>query len=609
MKCYDNKGKYLLKSVSPSQKKMFKCFFFLLTVLVFAALQVGTAEAQRMGIVKPLDKNGPPRPPRTETVTTGNGINYNGGPVMHGPHNIYLIWYGNWTNDTATTILPSFISGLNGSPYFNINSTYGDNTGNIADTVTLAGQFFDTGSQGTSLGPEPSGVAAVVNNALQNNKLPVDSNGIYFVLTSPDVTEGHFCTRYCGYHTQETFSSTDIKYSFVGNPATQCPNSCSAQTVTPNGNLGADAMANVMAHELSETVTDPDLDAWFDSMGNEVGDLCNFTFGPTFVNGNGSQFDVVLNGRQFLIQQLWLNASGGLCSMSWEGGKARRVGADFDADARTDFAVWRPNTGTWYVIRSNDGTQVGQQWGSQQDGDILVPGDYDGDGKTDFAVWRPATGTWFVIRSSDGVVISQQWGAPGDIPVPGDYDGDGKTDFAIWRPSTGTWWVIRSSDGIEFSFQFGNQAHGDIPVPGDYDGDGTTDFAVWRADIGTWLVIRSSDGNEVQQQWGDQTQGDVPVPGDYDGDGKTDFAVWRAHTGTWFVIRSSDGTTVSRQWGDQSSGDRPVPGDYDGDGKTDFAVWRASTGTWYVIRSSDGVETAQQWGVSTDIPVNKPIGQ
>jgi hypothetical protein len=94
---------------------------------------------------------------------------------------------------------------------------------------------------------------------------------------------------------------------------------------------------------------------------------------------------------------------------------------------------------------------------------LVIRSDYDGDGKTDFAVWRPSTGQWWVIHSSDGSQHTQQWGAPGDIPVPGDYDGDGKTDFAVWRPSTGQWWVIHSSDGSQHTQQWG--APGDIPSP------------------------------------------------------------------------------------------------------------------------------------------------
>ena len=73
-------------------------------------------------------------------------------------------------------------------------------------------------------------------------------------------------------------------------------------------------------------------------------------------------------------------------------------------------------------------------------GDIPVPGDYDGDGKTDVAVFRPSTGTWFVRQSSNGKWVGFNWGSAGDIPVVGDFDGDGRADYAVFRPSTGTWY-------------------------------------------------------------------------------------------------------------------------------------------------------------------------
>src|ERR1044071_5279981 len=78
---------------------------------------------------------------------TGNGINYNGGPGMHGTINVYYIWYGNWggtSGDHAMTVLQNLASNIGGSPYFNINTTYSDSTGTaVSNSVNFAGSTTD----------------------------------------------------------------------------------------------------------------------------------------------------------------------------------------------------------------------------------------------------------------------------------------------------------------------------------------------------------------------------------------------------------------------------------------------------------------------------------
>lgn len=263
---------------------------------------------------------------------------------------------------------------------------------------------------------------------------------------------------------------------------------------------------------------------------------------------------------------------------------------------RTDFCVWRPSDGTWYIKQSMDGSVVSQPWGVP--GDIPTPGDYDGDCEADYAIFRPSAGTWYVKHRWDGSEVSYSWGKSGDMPVPGDYDGDGKTDCAVWRPTDATWYVLWSSNSRIVTQQLGEKA--DIPLAGDFDGDGRTDYTIWRPGNGTWYVIRSSDGELMTTQWGEP--GDIPLSGDYDGDGKTDYAVWRPSNGIFYVIRSSDGAIVRQELGQKR--DLPVAGDFDGDRKTDYAIYRPDSGTWYVIRSSDGNTITQPWGQPEDVPVS-----
>ncbi len=253
-------------------------------------------------------------------------ILYQGGPVMAQP-NVYVIWYGNWNQangtDTASgqQIVRDFLHAVGGSPYFAINTTYSTSATLINGNVTFAGETSDTGSQGTRL--TDAGVQTVVSRAISLGALPKDVNGVYFVLTSSDVNESSgFCNKYCGWHTHGTVSKTDIKYAFVGNAA-RCLSSCAAQNVGPNGNAGVDGMVSVIAHELEEATSDPDLNAWYDRQGQENADKCAWTFGQhQYQAANGAWANMgwdylnattgtVLYHRDYLIQRNLLRTFNG----------------------------------------------------------------------------------------------------------------------------------------------------------------------------------------------------------------------------------------------------------------------------------------------------------
>jgi len=202
------------------------------------------------------------------------------------------------------------------------------------------------------------------------------------------------------------------------------------------------------------------------------------------------------------------------------------------------FVYWRSSgniIGSAAAFCGTNGTGSRQctQWGML--GDVPVGGDYDGDQFTDYTVYRPSNGVWYVRQSSgNNQFTAVQWGTNDDKPVPADYDYDGITDYAIYRPSTGTWWIRRSSDGANYAIQFG--AASDIPLTGDYDGDGQGDFVVFRPSSGVWYQFLTTEGFKAVQ-FGVST--DIPVPGDYDGDGKHDFAVFRQ--GIWYLLQSTKG--------------------------------------------------------------------
>ena len=263
-------------------------------------------------------------------VKTNSRILYNGGPVMVGATNVYVIWYGCWdetcrAGNTATkAILSDFIVTVGSSPYMQINTMYPNSFGQgPSGAVLFGGQSFDQYSHGLEL--TAADIQAIVSDQIEGNHLPPDPSGIYIVIASAEVSSN--ATGFCvpgefPHHGSGFANGSQFRYAFAGN-AGRCPSvaapqfldSNGTQLPTPNGNLAGDAMVSTVAHLINVVITNPFATGWFDRYGLQTADKCFGEFGPTYLV-NGGRANIRLGQRDYLIQQNWINDRKGHCAMN-----------------------------------------------------------------------------------------------------------------------------------------------------------------------------------------------------------------------------------------------------------------------------------------------------
>jgi len=204
-----------------------------------------------------------------------------GGPVMSNAGFWALYWNSTVANaaDTSagyTTLaaqINAFVTSFgNDSNYssqatddFSIVQQY---SGSISSTVKNWGYYVASERPKSSI--SDSGVRNFIAGLLNSGKVNVATNIIYgvFLPAGMKVTMsgGASCSTFCGYHGHFNYGGLDIKYAVF--PYLNC-NACKLSNLTV-----ADMMTIVASHEIREAVTDPQLNAWYDSQGYEADDKC-----------------------------------------------------------------------------------------------------------------------------------------------------------------------------------------------------------------------------------------------------------------------------------------------------------------------------------------------
>lgn len=385
----------------------------------------------------------------TSSASTQSPLTYRGGPVMQSSSTTYAIFWEPPTLQDGTTayvsptynsLIEQYLGDVGGSGLYNIATQYYQNTGgtnaHIVNNSTFGGAWVDTSpfpasgcNDSFTPGDCLSGgqIKAEILKAMATNGWSGGLNTL-FLFYSPK-GEG-FCTSYCAFtnycalHTSFTSGGMTIPFAIIPYEGTDLPN-CGIPD-SPNNDIDADSSINMSSHEQMESVTDPLLNAWLDSKGQEIGDKCGFQFGS--INLDNSMANTEMNGHYYLVQQEYSNATGG-CAI------ARSVSGDVYVGS-DDHSL--------YNLNASDGSQAGTY--ATNDSVVSSPAVVNGTayvGSNDGSVYAFSTSTgtllWSFptggpVRSSPAVVNSVVYIGSSDGNV---YALNATTGTKLWQFTTG----------------------------------------------------------------------------------------------------------------------------------------------------------------------------
>ena len=325
-------------------------------VAAVAVIALGACAAEAGARVRLRPRIGPAMgiiPPVGEQQEIAIGSNlpvvYHGGQVMRGPVRIHTVFWAppgyRFTGSPGPGILgyqpmiEQFVAD---------SASDSDSLGNVFSVLREYPDRFGSGQYALNYRPlvdsiddrraypprskqcaSPSGIATCVTDLEVQRELgrligrqrARGLGDLWFVFLPPNVDtclaeDACGSNDFAGYHSLSNSGHGPVIYSIIVDPLIEVQNIPGAD---PRGNPEAESSIDTVAHEAVEAITDPKGVGWMDPNGFEVADKCEDgpqVGTPLGSAPNGSVYNQLIGGHQYLIQGMWSNTRQGCVTRS-----------------------------------------------------------------------------------------------------------------------------------------------------------------------------------------------------------------------------------------------------------------------------------------------------
>jgi MYXO-CTERM domain-containing protein len=243
-------------------------------------------------------------------------LSYLGGPVISEVQVVVVYWGA--VSSATMTFASGFYPAIVASPFIDqlseyntVGQTNGTNQKIVRGSFLKAVSITPTTATGTTV--DDSAIGPELTAQITAGSLPApvyDAQGysrtLYAIYFAPGttITQGSSsvsCTAFCGYHSSFTYNNNTIPYAVFPDmsPGTACYMGCGSDDVMSE----ADPLGDTSSHELAESITDMDGDAWYNNTYGEVADICD----PGGSDATGAGGTGTING--YTCQYVWSNTN------------------------------------------------------------------------------------------------------------------------------------------------------------------------------------------------------------------------------------------------------------------------------------------------------------